>query len=238
MKTFIGIGDPHCRKIVFDIIDKNLDNSDKIILLGDYLDPYHDVSNKKQIKYLEKIIDYKKRHPEKFILLLGNHDIHYIHQNLMCVRYNHNIDKEIQKLLKDNWNLFQISFQYENHLFTHAGVCYNWLDRHWLDLISFGLKDDYSNMSEILNKIHKSKKWRILHDVGNARTFSYDNLDYKGGVTWCDIIESKDDYLKGLHQYVGHSKVDKLTEYGDEKSSITYCDTLEFSGEYLILKFK
>lgn len=54
--------------------------TEKIIFLGDYVDPYADegIDYWAGILSLRDVILFKKEHPENVVLLLGNHDLSYI----------------------------------------------------------------------------------------------------------------------------------------------------------------
>ena len=55
-------------------------NYQKIIFLGDYLDPYSYEGINPDMAFIEflDIIEFKKKYPKKVTLLLGNHDLHYL----------------------------------------------------------------------------------------------------------------------------------------------------------------
>jgi predicted MPP superfamily phosphohydrolase len=71
----IAIGDLHGRDTWQQV---NTKLYDKVIFLGDYVDS-HTLSDLVILENLKKIIALKKRPPEKVVLLLGNHDAHYLH---------------------------------------------------------------------------------------------------------------------------------------------------------------
>lgn len=54
---------------------ENVEMYDKIIFLGDYLDPYdfENVSVENAIDNFKEIIELKEKHTSKTVLLLGNH---------------------------------------------------------------------------------------------------------------------------------------------------------------------
>lgn len=55
-----------------------IDNVDKVIFLGDYLDPYPDIDGifpHEALIEFKDILEFKKSYPDKVILLLGNHKI-------------------------------------------------------------------------------------------------------------------------------------------------------------------
>ena len=52
---------------------------EKVVFLGDYSDPYdiEGITDDVAIDNFKSIIDYKQQNPDKVVLLLGNHDLHY-----------------------------------------------------------------------------------------------------------------------------------------------------------------
>ena len=54
---------------------ENIDNYDKVVFLGDYLDPYNFefISVEEAIKNFKEIIELKRNNMDKVVLLLGNH---------------------------------------------------------------------------------------------------------------------------------------------------------------------
>ena len=63
---------------------------DSVVFLGDYLDPYEDewIYWSDAYKGLLDIIELKRANPEKVVLLLGNHDLHYLFPGIRGSRYN------------------------------------------------------------------------------------------------------------------------------------------------------
>ena len=75
----IIIPDVHGRRFWRDAVKEHPDGN--FIFLGDYLDPYpsEEIEDKEAVQGLRDIIQFKKDHPEKVILLWGNHDLHYLY---------------------------------------------------------------------------------------------------------------------------------------------------------------
>ena len=75
MKQWLIIPDIHGRTFWKDAVSQYEDKVEKIIFLGDYLDPYLDegITRKDAIRNFEEIIDYKINNSDKVVLLLGNH---------------------------------------------------------------------------------------------------------------------------------------------------------------------
>jgi len=69
------IGDLHGRTFWKKAVEDNIDKVDKIIFIGDYLDPYpfEGITRKDAIRNFQEVIEFKRGSPEKVTLLLGNH---------------------------------------------------------------------------------------------------------------------------------------------------------------------
>ena len=74
--TIIPIPDIHGLTKWKNIVEE-FSNIDKFVFLGDYLDPYQNISEEDLINNLLQIINFKITHPHQVELLLGNHDTHY-----------------------------------------------------------------------------------------------------------------------------------------------------------------
>src|SRR5689334_6502910 len=96
---------------------------DKIIFLGDYVDSKGDFSDREELTNLERIIEFKLRYPNKVELLIGNHDLHYLHFPFYrASSFNVSIQPVLTALFTRNRDCFSYAFQMGSHLWTHAGV--------------------------------------------------------------------------------------------------------------------
>lgn len=106
------------------------------IFLGDYLDPYprEEITKKSAIENFKEIIQFKKDNPENVVLLLGNHDLAYISPEICSCRCDSVNYPEIQNLFKENWDLFQMFYKFEDNgkkfLCSHAGIADDWIN-YW-----------------------------------------------------------------------------------------------------------
>ena len=199
---------------------------DRIVFLGDYTDSYV-VDDDTIFTNLSEIIQLKRRNPAKFVLLIGNHDAQYLHfPHYRCSGFRAWAQPALSSLLAKYEKLFQIAHQEKAYLFTHAGVSAKWLTR----LLSKTQPNDPSltpdaNVATLLNNVHRqSATFRnLLFEVGPKRG----GMDLFSGPVWADRDETKDDFLPGYHQVVGHTPIDDITTYGDETGSITYTDVLQ-----------
>lgn len=168
------------------------DEFDKIIFLGDYLDAYSPDLLLKEEDNFKEIIQFKKDNPDKVILLLGNHDCHYINDKIYeASRYNPSKHDSYQKLFLDNIDLFQLIYIYDKYLFSHAGVY-----QKWMDLNKLTLKD---LLDCDLDKLSKSLNW-----IDYFRGGFYD----VGSCIWADIRDSgTEKLLKGYYHIFGHTQL-------------------------------
>ena len=142
MKT-ITIGDPHGRDQWKEIIAK-AGEFDKVVFIGDYFDSY-DLSAKVQMKNFKEIIAYKKKFPNKVVLLYGNHDLHYLIAGEQYSGYQLRYQYMIETLLRDAQDLLQVAFEADGVLYTHAGVTKTWAADHNIGTVyvSQRLNDTY-----------------------------------------------------------------------------------------------
>lgn len=71
----ITMPDIHGRKFWRKAIEDNISKVDKVVFLGDYFDPYNESNlEEDMIMMMEHIIKLKLNEPDKYILLIGNHE--------------------------------------------------------------------------------------------------------------------------------------------------------------------
>lgn len=150
------IGDIHGRKVWQQLVREDAVN----IFMGDYLDPYHGegiVAGEDDYNNLQEIIRFKKEHPET-ILLLGNHDLHYVWEESYSrrARKKEHIQRN-KACFRDNFHLFQMAYAIGKRiLVTHAGVTKPWCELAGvpLGLSTFDLAETLNNMVKDDNKLH------------------------------------------------------------------------------------
>lgn len=180
----------------------------KIIFLGDYLDPYgyeRITPDMALVEFLD-IIEFKKKYPKKVTLLLGNHDLHYLSPYFVpSSRRDDWRAGEYQEIFEKNRDLFTCfkMFRSFGHkwLFSHAGITQHWLRQNKLllsDLLDM-------SMDELLD--NRGVKWG-----GLLEQISY----YRGGPNewgspvWMDIHEGFNGSMvidEKTTQIVGHNQL-------------------------------
>lgn len=178
---------------------EEINNVDKVVFLGDYLDPYpyEGITEEQALEEFKEIIQFKKENPNKVVLLIGNHCTPYIWitRGYHC-RHDYKREEEIHKLYCDNKDLFKTAFLLDGFLFSHAGVYKEWLDEINLKLDDFL----YSDIS-----FWDSRHW-CLDYVSRNRG----GRDSVSSCTWADISDMYDNHLLDKDSYYhifGHTQL-------------------------------
>lgn len=219
------IGDLHGKNCWKQI---DLTKYDKIVFLGDYVD-CESIDNEIQISNLSDIVNLKRNNPEKIVLILGNHDIHYSEfPKYQCRGFNADIQPTLTELFNSNLDQFCVAYQKENWLFTHAGLTNKYF-HHIMECSAMEFKAKEKNIADLLNAMHNEPNAQgKLHLISYLRGGPFEF----GGITWADSQETLTDFLIGFHQVVGHTRTPDFQYYSnsrndDEAASITYIDVLD-----------
>lgn len=220
----IAIGDLHGRDTWQQV---NTKSYDKVIFLGDYVDS-HDLSDLAILENFKKVIALKKRQPEKIVLLLGNHDAHYLHYpRFECSGFRPTMQRDLTTLFCKNADLFQVAYQKDNYLFTHAGVTNNWYNEIQRLPVLRQICEQEETLAGQLNQLEKTTYRASLYDAGMERGgYGY------GGPLWADIKETFSDMLHGYHQITGHNRIEEIRTVSYTSRSITYVDVLTVKEQF------
>lgn len=218
MKHLI-IGDLHGNDCWQEI---NTRKYDKIVFLGDYVDSF-ERSDSAILENLKKIVRLKKRQPDKIELLLGNHDVHYLHfPKYQCSGFRPSMQRDLTALFNNNRQLFRMAYQRGNHIFTHAGITNSWYNE-FLRLPSLDdLREEGDNIADLINKVEATTQRYLLYATSIYRG-GYSN----GSFLWADQKETAIDMLHGYHQVVGHTRVPEAQTISYSGRSVTYIDVLD-----------
>lgn len=215
--TSLAIGDIHGRTIWKDIINK--EEFDRVIFLGDYFDTRDNISAEAQMHNFLDIIEYKKTGGKEVILLLGNHDYHYLDLDGPYSGYQPVHASAIKELITKNWDHLRICYGDYKLVFSHAGLTSTWLK-------NVGHSGE-SNYIDYVNYLFRFKPLSF-HFYGPEQTG--DNISE--GPLWVRPRSLlKDAYHHSrLTQVVGHTTMKSITPYKDR---YWFIDTLGTSREYL-----
>lgn len=195
----IIISDVHGRTF-WEKAKEKINNVDKVIFLGDYLDPYsyEGVTEEQALSEFKDIIQFKKDNMDKVVLLIGNHDVSYIWitPGYHC-RHDYIREKEIHQLFMDNYKLFKTIYLIDKYLFSHAGVYQEWLDKIHLKIEDFLYSDIsfWNGKSQFLDYVTENRGGR----------------DEVSSCVWADMSDIYDNHLlKEYYHIFGHTQLEKM----------------------------
>ena len=195
----VVIGDIHGRAVWKKIVNDNAD-ADKFIFLGDYFDShekrYH--TERQKFNFNEIISLQETLGEDKVILLLGNHDYHYISSREKYSGYDYFLAFDIKDRLTELYNSGKIKVLHieDNLLFSHAGVTKTWLNK----VAGVNELND-CNKPETFN--HRTLEWNTI-----AGYDSYGDTKSNSPI-WVRPASLISDKLDGYIQIVGHTTVDE-----------------------------
>ena len=219
-KDVVVIGDVHGSALWQEVVKRHPDC--KYVFLGDYCDPYQSITNEDVLENLKRIIEFKRENPDEVVLLLGNHDIHYIIDDApMGSRFSLELMLDIEELLVAYADYFQCAFSYDEMLFTHAGVSQLWFEEQFRG-------DIHGNIAEQLTERSNDAS---LYDCGAARR----GKQAYGGIFWADK-EELHNLPPHVIQIVGHTRVPEITCHQEGDSAVYFCDSL-WKKKYLLIEY-
>ena len=189
MKILI-IGDIHGREFWEEAVEKYGKECDKIIMLGDIVDPYsHEGYTRKQaIKTLEKVIEFKLNNREKTVLLIGNHDAHYFIKSFpRSSRYDSSNAYKLREIYSKSKGLFKLAHEEtingKRYLFTHAGLMNSWVKRNE-KVIGEPTPESLNRLIDVPRGV------AALAEMSRYRTWIGEKT---GSILWSDVREKIDD---------------------------------------------
>lgn len=227
MKTVV-IGDLHGLSVWKDIVD--YEDPGRVVFVGDYFDSF-EISYDKQIDNFLDLVEYKEKSGGEVILLIGNHDFHYLPYitDISTSGYQSKYAHLIKHTVETNQHHLQIACQFGDFLITHAGVSEEFMNSNF---------DKWSEdtVVEHLNDLFKYKPNKFL----------FNGLDPYGDDTYQTPIwirpkslmkANKTSELKRRYvQIVGHTQVKRIdTKGGATGGRYYFIDCLPTSGQYMIV---
>lgn len=202
--------DIHGRQFWKNNLEENFDKVDKVIFLGDYLDPYQyeGITRKEAINNFQEIIDFKNEHKDKVILLLGNHDCPYLDKRNFTsrCRYDSSNAWHIEEMFRSHRSFFKLAHEEtindKKYLFSHAGLLKQWYDKHD-ELIGELTVENLNKLSDNPNGI------RALDEASLTRG----GWNQFGSIVWNDVRDINDGFLNNDmpwdFQIIGHTQLEK-----------------------------
>lgn len=233
MKHII-IGDIHAKPYWREVVAKHQHDQAVFVFLGDYFDSFDGETSDAQIDNFHAICEMRENNPERCVMLLGNHDYHYlpgIKEHYSGYQKGNNasrIGAFVNLALAAE--TLQVAYSFDNFIFTHAGVTSEWLARA-------GIKEE-NNLFIIARHINQ------LFERDKS-IFGF----YKGDTSGCgDNVNQSPLWvrpdslicgaLEGFNQCVGHTMVDKLQistmKFGKSYTQLLFNDCLH-NRKYCII---
>jgi hypothetical protein len=224
-KTLV-LGDTHGRPFWKQIIAN--ENPDRVIFIGDYFDSYNNCTAEEQIHNFKQIIEYKESGLSEVIILIGNHDYHYMRGvEEMYSGYQHGARPAIEQVLEDNKRHMQMCYQMDGYLFSHAGVSWEWLKiNNW---------EEIESVEEKVNDL-----WKYTPNAFGFAGYDPYGDSVISSPIWirprslqkANFEESRSQFI----QVVGHTQQNQIDTKGKSTGGrYLYIDTLGTSGEYLVI---
>lgn len=226
-KRILVVPDVHGETFWKEPVLKYIDQIDRIVFLGDYLDPYRDKFEDYDpdavFNNMMEIINLKLKFKDKVILLKGNHDFHYTSKRTMELACASRCDKQnwhrFNKIFNDYDDLFKLAhveiIKGVTYLFSHAGFTTFWINQVNAKIWKLNDRDVSVAEHDIIDKInileHDFEGQNMLAVIGKYRTFFGEK---SGSILWADIEEHsfpkapKAYGLNRVFQVVGHSRLD------------------------------
>lgn len=103
----------------------HIDEFDKVVFLGDYHDPYPEVSEETSLLNLrDKLVLFVEQHRDKVVCLMGNHDANYLLHPTSSRHDSAHHDEITECLLRMKLQMVYVAGSY---VFSHSGIVRRWL---------------------------------------------------------------------------------------------------------------
>lgn len=239
MMRVLIIPDVHGLSFWKEPVNRYINEVDRMVFLGDYLDPYPDkgesVDTDDIFGNLVEIIKLKHEHKEKVVLLIGNHDYHYFSKRALQAVCASRCDllnwRRYNEFFVENENEFCVAHMEKvkdvTYLFSHAGLTTYWINKVNHVLWKMNDRDISVANQDIIDRINQLpydyEGQNMLFVVGKQRSLLGEKT---GSVLWADIYEHSIPYAQKVYgldkvfQVIGHTMID------DRKGDMVAFDNL------------
>ena len=216
----IVIGDVHGHDSWKRVLARENNEFDKIVFLGDYLDGFNTSKEKIRENFYE-ILKFKEEQGDKCILLLGNHDWHYVSFGERYSGWSNDTFRWANLAVKDclENETIKILHREDDILFTHAGITKTWM-RYWFE-------SDNPNKLQFIN--YKDLSPKVLNFTYGDSFSEYGDTVYSSPI-WVRPASLLKDKIDGFKQVVGHTMMNTLAN----QDEVWFCDTMP--REYLVIE--
>ena len=206
----IAIGDIHGRDQWKLIVEQA--KWDICVFVGDYFDSF-DIDAETQIKNFEAIVRFKVKSNKIVVLLMGNHDLHYLVDNERYSGYQDN--PRIRQALKTASPHLTKICMFDQLLFSHAGLTKTWVTSRGIDQ-----KNIVNEVNSLPLDAFKFIRSEGFDDSGNNK---------EQGCMWVRPQSLREDFWGSTTQVIGHTQVGSMVSV---ENKFILIDALQ-AGQYL-----
>lgn len=203
-----------------NIVNKEREQVDRFIFLGDYVDDKRElITPEEQRENLQSILEFKEEYVN-VDLLIGNHDLQYI-GGVRCNRFTQRLSSLMRDELMDmvQKEILQACVCYGNYLFSHAGISSIWMKEKGMEHYTDINKQFHTNPLVVgfINKpncdaagdnVYQSPLWIRPNSLGKSA-------------------------LPDYHHVVGHTRIREISVIEQEERKLIFTDTQ--LRQYLII---
>lgn len=200
MKKHICIGDTHGRDDWKTIVNNHKNDDVTFVFVGDYFDSF-DIQLSEQVENFKEILGFKKSNLDNVILLLGNHDYHYLPSvTEKYSGFNPVLKVVISDLLNDAVldGLINVCYKLDNFLFSHAGVSEVWCNKLGIEI--------NTDIDITLNNLLKENYSFLKFSLGPRQNWYGDEVEQCP--LWIRPISLERSAIKLFKHIVGHTETD------------------------------
>lgn len=219
MRKAVAIGDVHGYD-TWAVAVNNEPDAEMYVFVGDYFDSIN-ISRLQQIENFRNILAFKVANPGRVVMLLGNHDYHY----LSCCKqrytgYNVGFSVPIGAMLDDAIRDGHIKMCYseDGYMFSHAGITKTWCVDNDVDT---------NNLAESVNDLFKYRPYKFEFVSGGDNKGD----DVYQSPIWVRPNSLVSDAVDGYLHVVGHTTCDDIYI----RENMILIDTLHV-GQYLVIE--
>lgn len=162
-------------EVIPKINNYDLSDIDKVVVLGDYVDDFTEALNGKiMIEGFTKLCNLKRKNPDKFIILMGNHDLSYL-SSQRCSGYHWQYDADYRKMFLSNIDIVDIACKLDDWVFSHAGLTKSWVEKWVPEELPEETFYKAITKEEWLNAKDEIGRANLLLHAGQFDVFGYDN---------------------------------------------------------------
>ena len=180
---------------------------DKIIVLGDWFDPYQNIDLDTMIERYNEFVDIWKS-DDRIISVIGNHDIagYIIINDLTSRTIRGKMGQRISDVIEPNLSESYLTYKVGDYIFSHAGVSQDWLDE-------IG-KYSYANYVDDVMNCKKGWTADELSDICTFYPFDFGGCGNNKHQS-CVWIRPQALYscaIEGYNQVVAHTRVKEIVK--------------------------